>query len=148
MKKGRKPTSSRMWVYVGVWVFPWGIVDLCHITDMLAGLSWKLLIWFSLLYLASWIPFIISGSNMHISLYIFEESCFCSLLPSRQPPHLPPHIPGISRDSVLGCSSECPAHRGGVLSLSPLPKPVFEEILLFLILTVRTFIKLVSSRLA
>lgn len=80
--------------------------------------------------------------------FIFEESCFCSLLPSRQPPHLLPHIPGISRGSVLGCSSECPAHRGGVLSLSPLPKPVFEETLLFLILTLRTFIKLVSSRLA
>lgn len=98
------------------------------------------------------IPSIMSGSNMYISLYIFQKKAVSVPSSIWTTFSASPHIPGTSLDSVLGCSSKYPAHRGGVLSLSPFLKPVFEEILLLLIVTLRAFtgitLVVVSSRLA
>lgn len=98
------------------------------------------------------IPFIMSGLNMPISLYIFEKQAVSVPSSIWATFSASPHIPGTSLDSVLGCGSKCPAHRGGVLNLSPFLKPVFEEILLLLTVTLRTFtgitLVFVSSRLA
>lgn len=121
--KGRTGIWHPVWCghIVGMWVSPWGILDLCHISGLFTGFSW-----FSLLFLLNWYS-IISDSNVYIFPYIFEESCFYLLLQPRHAPHLPLNIPGICQDSVRGCSSKCPADRDGVLSLSLFLKHVFEE---------------------
>ena len=90
---------------------------------------------------------VIFDSNMYIFLYVFEESCFYSLV---QPRHLQMSLGSLRILFQVVCSSKYLAGRDGVLSLSSFLKHVFEEILLLLIPTLKSFNKLVfvvSSRL-
>ena len=115
----RTQGSSLMWVSVGVRVSPWRVVDLYH--QWLAySITLKIISMIQPVIFGRLLFLIVSDSGVYVSLYVYEEICFSSLLQARQPPHLTPYVPGIFQDSVLGCTFKVSCDKGRVLRFSAL----------------------------